>query len=288
MKRCRIILGLTVALMASPAAIAQEVVIDPSQIAASAANAADQIDYMMDQLSELANLGDKLNGVKGYIDDVFGEDGIGGKAISVLQDLGTLERLTKSFNDTMELTAQYAKQLKDISKYSLSDANMMLSYLNTAKNQAELAIETAKKLLGTLGFTKKEKKDELDKMIKEIEDSNKKLAAAMEIETEATIMAEGTKQFIDFIDNNSSTKEYVAATAAYGTAKGSASNSLGVISLILMILGVASAAWAFVIYVRGGIAGDPTAENAFIRIAAALIGGTFILNLIAKIFGLNI
>ena len=288
MKRCSIILCLAVAMIVSPAVSAQEIVIDPSQIAASAVNTADQIDYMMDQLSELANLGDKLNGVKEYIDNVFGEDGIGGKAISVLQDLGTLERLAKSFNDTIELTVQYAEQLKSISKYSLSDANMMLAYLNTAKKQAELAIETAKKLLSTLGFTKKEKKDELEKMVKEMEEANKKLAAAMEIETEATVMAEGTKQFIDFIDKNSSTEEFVAATSAYGTAKGSASSSLGVISLILIILGIGSAAWAFVIYVRGGITGDPTADNAFIRVAAAFIGGTFILNLLAKIFELNI
>ena len=37
---------------------AQQVVIDPSQIAASATNAANQIDYMLDQLGELAHLGD--------------------------------------------------------------------------------------------------------------------------------------------------------------------------------------------------------------------------------------
>ena len=35
---------------------AQQVVIDPSQIAASAVNAADQMDYMLDQLGELADL----------------------------------------------------------------------------------------------------------------------------------------------------------------------------------------------------------------------------------------
>ena len=35
---------------------AQEIVIDPSQIAASATNAAEQVDYMLDQLGELAHL----------------------------------------------------------------------------------------------------------------------------------------------------------------------------------------------------------------------------------------
>ena len=56
---------------------AQQVVIDPSQIAASATNAAEQVDYMLDQLGELANLGDQLSSVRGYIDEVFGDDGVG-------------------------------------------------------------------------------------------------------------------------------------------------------------------------------------------------------------------
>ena len=40
---------------------AQQIVIDPSQIAASATNAAEQVDYMLDQLGELAHLGDQLS-----------------------------------------------------------------------------------------------------------------------------------------------------------------------------------------------------------------------------------
>ena len=77
-------------------AAAQEIVIDPSQIAASATNAAEQVDYMLDQLGELAHLGDQLSTMRGYIDEVFGDDGVGGKTISILQDLGTLDRLTQS------------------------------------------------------------------------------------------------------------------------------------------------------------------------------------------------
>ena len=57
---------------------AQAVVIDPSQIAASAVNAADQLDYMFDQLGELAHLGDQMNTMREHINNVFGEDGIGG------------------------------------------------------------------------------------------------------------------------------------------------------------------------------------------------------------------
>ena len=126
---------------------AQQIVIDPSQIAASATNAAEQVDYMLDQLGELANLGDQLSSVRGYIDEVFGDDGVGGKTISVLQDLGTLERLTESYMNTIERTEQLAKRIQEMEEFHLSDANMMLTYLRSMKNQAELAIETARSIL---------------------------------------------------------------------------------------------------------------------------------------------
>lgn len=287
MKRPLVILLLSAVL--SPALFAQEVVIDPSQIAASATNAAEQIDYMFDQLSELANLGDKLSGMKTYIDDVFGEDGIGGKAINVLQDLGTLERLTDSFNDTMTLTSQYAKQLQGLGKSSLTDTNMMLSYMNSAKTQAELAVATAKKILSTLGFTKKEKKDELEKLIKEIEESNAALAAAMEIETESTIMAEGLVQLMDFIDDNTSTETYIAATQNYGSATSAASRSIGIFSIIMTLLALLATAYGTVIYIRGGvISGDPTSANIFVRIGVGTLAALFVFQLISEWFHLSI
>ena len=149
---------------------AQAVVIDPSQIAASAINVADQIDYAIDQVSELTNMGDKLGNLKGHLDNVFGEDGIGGKAITLMQDLGTLERLTKVYNSTLQTTVQYAERLKTSGNFRVSDVNAMLAYLNSSKQTAELAIQTAKKIINSLGFSKGEKKDELDDMIKELEE----------------------------------------------------------------------------------------------------------------------
>ena len=165
MKR-RIIIAVLLAVF--PLALrAQQVVIDPSQIAASATNAANQIDYMLDQLGELAHLGEQMNTMREHIDNVFGEDGIGGKAISVMQDLGTLARLTESYNSTIKMTEAYARQMQEMERYKLSDANMMLSYLNSMKTQIELAIETAKKILNTMGFSKAEKKEEIEKMLNE-------------------------------------------------------------------------------------------------------------------------
>ena len=286
MKR-RIIIAVLLAVF--PFAVkAQQVVIDPSQIAASATNAANQIDYMLDQLGELAHLGEQMNTMREHIDNVFGEDGIGGKAISVMQDLGTLARLTESYNSTIKMTEAYARQMQEMERYKLSDANMMLSYLNSMKTQIELAIETAKKILNTMGFSKAEKKEEIEKIIDEMDANLAKMEKIMEIETQSTIMAEGLNEFMDFIDEEMSTEEYIQAKKAYGTASGGASGTLGVISLILGLLGIASCALGYHLFVSGGIAGDPTSEQVFIRIGEAFLAAMVAINIIAHLFNINL
>ena len=286
MKR-RIIIAVLLAVF--PFAVkAQQVVIDPSQIAASATNAANQIDYMLDQLGELAHVGEQMNTMREHIDNVFGEDGIGGKAISVMQDLGTLARLTESYNSTIKMTEAYARQMQEMERYKLSDANMMLSYLNSMKTQIELAIETAKKILNTMGFSKAEKKAEIEKIIDEMDANLAKMEKIMEIETQSTIMAEGLNEFMDFIDEEMSTEEYIQAKKAYGTASGAASGTLGVISLILGLLGIASCALGYHLFVSGGIAGDPTSEQVFIRIGEAFLAAMVAINIIAHLFNINL
>ena len=267
---------------------AQQVVIDPSQIAASATNAANQIDYMLDQLGELAHLGDQMNTMREHIDNVFGEDGIGGKAISVMQDLGTLARLTESYNSTIKMTEAYARQMQEMERYKLSDANMMLSYLNSMKTQIELAVETARKILNTMGFSKAEKKKEIEDIIDQMDANLAKMEKIMQIETQSTMMAEGMNEFMDFIDQEMSAEDFIEAKKPYGTASGAASGTLGVISLILGLLGIASCALGYHLFVSGGIAGDPTSEQVFIRIGEAFLAAMVAINIIARLFNINI
>ena len=264
---------------------AQEIVIDPSQIAASATNAAEQVDYMLDQLGELAHLGEQMSTVRDHFDQVFGEDGIGGKAINVMQDLGTLARLTETYNSMMKSTEAYAKQIQEMGRFRLTDAAMMLSYIRSMQRQMELAVQTARKILETLGFTKKEKKDELEKIIADMEKEMDKLDRMMEIEMEATTIAEGLTEFIDFIDSDMTSDNYVAAKASYGNIDDAGKGTMGVISLILGLFGMASAFTGFVIMVRGGILGDPVSNNAFLRVAVGLFMGLIMLNLVGSIFG---
>lgn len=284
----RIIPVILAVLAFSVRAGAQAVVVDPTQIAASALNVLDQIDYAIDQIEELSDMGGKLGNLKGHLDNVFGEDGIGGKAISLMQDLGTLERLTKTYNSTLQSALRYAEMLKTMENFKMADVNTMLAYLNQSKTTAEMAVATAKKLLESIGLSKGEKKDEIDKLIADLEEELAKMDAAMEIEMEATLIAEGMNDFVDLVDNDISVEKYVESRQEYGDRSTAAGRSLGIISVILMLLGIVSVAYGYVIYMRGGIAGDPTAQNIFIRIGVAIVAATFVINLISRMFHLNL
>lgn len=276
------------AVLAHAVLSAQQVVIDPSQIAASATNAAEQVDYMIDQLGELAYMGEQLGTVKSYIDEIFGEDGVAGKAITVLEDLGTLERLTASCNSTIRQTRRYAEVMNELGRYRLTDASTMLSYLVSVRNSMEMGLETARHIINTLGFSKKEKKEELDLLIGQMEQRLSQMEKVMEIETRATIMAEGITQMSGFLDENLDPEEYVLSRRSAGTLKDAGKGTLGVMSVILALLGIVSGAYGMLVFVRGGISGDPFADNIFIRIAVGVIGGLALISLIAMASGLNL
>ena len=284
----RILTTMLAVLLCSAPAIAQAVVIDPSQIAASAINVADQIDYAIDQVSELTNMGDKIGNLKNHLDNVFGEDGLGGKAITLMQDLGTLERLTKAYNSTLSSAARYASVLKDNGRVRVSDANILLSYLTSSRRTAESAVATARKILESLGFSKGEKKAELDRIIRELEEELARMDRVMEVEMEASLISEGLSCFMATIDEGMGSQQYVQTLEAYGDKNAAAGKALGVITLILLMLTAASTIYGYVIYTRGGITGDPTSENVFLRIGVALLGATVVLNILARVFNLNL
>ena len=75
------------------------------------------------------------------------------------------------------------------------------------------------------------------KAIKELEDSLANMETAMEIEIDSTLMAEGMTEFIDIIDSEGSSESYVSALDGYGQAKSAGSRTLGLITVILMLLG---------------------------------------------------
>ncbi len=288
MRRSVIAAALIILLCSPLPSRGQAVVIDPSQIAASAVNAADQLDYMFDQLGELAHLGDQLSTVRGYIDEVFGDDGVGGKTISILNDLGTLDRLTQSYMSTIRSTEQLAQTMREMEQFRLSDANMMLTYLRQMKSQAEMAIETAKSIINTLGFSRKEKKDEVDRIIDEMEKELDKMQDMVEIEAEATQIATSLTDFSDYLDETLEGDDYVQTLEVYGSLDEAGEGGLGIISLILGLLTIVSAVWGYIIYSRGSIPGDPVADNVMFRVAAGFAAGLVALEFISYVMGFNL
>ena len=280
--------ALLITALACWTAAAQQVVIDPSQIAASATNAAEQVDYMLDQLGELASVGEQLGQVRDYIDDVFGEDGAGGRTITVLRDLGTLERLTEAFNNTLKQTERYAAMMKEMGQYRLSDANMMLGYMRNMRTQIEMALETARHILSTLGFSRKEKKEELDKLIGSMEEDLERTRRMDEIEIETTTAAEGIYDFAEYVDMQLDPTFFVEKMKPYGQMEDAGRGTLGTVSVILLLLGIISSAYGLLVYVRGGLAGDATVDNVFLRIGAGMTGGMLLINLLAMTAGLNL
>ena len=280
------IIAAVVALFCMVTASAQQIVIDPSQIAASATNAAEQIDYMLDQLGELAHLGDQMSSMREHIDNVFGDDGVGGKTIGVLEDLGTLKRLTEAFNATVRMTETYAKQMQQLQQFRLTDANIMLNYLNTMKDYAELAVETARKLLGTLGFSRKEKKDELERLVTTLENQMKEAEQKMEMEIQATIFAEGLTEFIDQIDAQMGSDDFIIAKQAYGSSTSAITSTVGVVSLLFVIAAALLTGFAYWVFIRGGIAGDPTADEVILRVVLGFLGGMVLLKFITLYTGI--
>ena len=288
MRRSVIAAALVILLCSPLPSRGQAVVIDPSQIAASAVNAADQLDYMFDQLGELAHLGDQLSTVRGYIDEVFGDDGVGGKTISILNDLGTLDRLTQSYMSTIRSTEQLAQTMREMEQFRLSDANMMLTYLRQMKSQAEMAIETAKSIINTLGFSRKEKKDEVDRIIDEMEKELDKMQDMVEIEAEATQIATSLTDFSDYLDETLEGDDYVQTLEVYGSLDDAGEGGLGIISLILGLLTIVSAVGGYIIYSRGSIPGDPVADNVMFRVAAGFAAGLVALEFISYVMGFNL
>ena len=125
-------------------------------------------------------------------------------------------------------------------------------------------------------------------MIAELEEDLKKTGTAIEIEYEASLMAQGLDDFVKVIDDGTSSEEFVEAKKGYGDKTEAAGRSLGFISSVLMLLIAVATAYGYVLYLRGGISGDPKAEMVFVRIGVALFAGMFFLNLLSRIFNLTL
>ena len=83
-------------------------------------------------------------------------------------------------------------------------------------------------------------------------------------------------------------KDYIQTMEVYGSLTDAGEHSMGVASLILGLLTLLSAAWGYLIYSRGSIAGDPVADNVMFRIAAGFFMGMVMIELLSQVMGFNL
>ncbi|MBR1973192.1 MAG: hypothetical protein IKA33_00750, partial [Candidatus Methanomethylophilaceae archaeon] len=147
---------------------------------------------------------------------------------------------------------------------------------------------TAKSIINTLGFSRKEKKDEVDRIIDEMEKELDKMQDMVEIEAEATQIATSLTDFSDYLDETLEGDDYVQTLEVYGSLDEAGEGGLGIISLILGLLTIVSAVRGYIIYSRGSIPGDPVADNVMFRIAAGFAAGLVALEFISYVMGFNL
>ena len=128
----------------------------------------------------------------------------------------------------------------------------------------------------------------VEKIITEMEDNLKKMNTMVEIEAEATAIATSLADFMEYIDNTMDGKDYIQTMEVYGSLTDAGEHSMGVASLILGLLTLLSAAWGYLIYSRGSIAGDPVADNVMFRIAVGFFMGLVMLEVLSQVMGFNL
>ena len=252
------------------AAHCQDIVIDPSQIAASAENTAEQIDYMIRQIGELTSLGDKVAGLRQYAEDSFGGDLAG--AADLLRSLGTIDRLMKAYSERISLISEVSSQASLLSKEGITGTAALLELLQESVAQARHTIESCRKILLEKGFTKKEKKDMVEKLADDLEDGSRLLRESSGIETQIALNAKAIADLSNMVQKSITDHPRQVTTSAR-------TPLTGTISIALMLCAAASLTWGYSRHCQGD-------DNVFIRIGAGVLVCVTVLGIISRVFGI--
>jgi len=250
---------------------AQEVVIDPSMIASAAANSAEQIDYMIEQISHLTDLGDKITGIRSYIDDIFPEEGE--KIMSLLGELGTLEDLSVAYSRSVKATSDGISALKTMKKAGIGDINSILELLSENKRLTEQMIQRSRAILHQAGFSKMEKKQQIESICQEMEKNTQEVEDIIFIQQRISHNVQGLDSFLNCVNDFTNSRN--TKTQKEGFSLGGFTR---ILSTILMLIGIFSLMWGYRIYLQG----DGTV---FLRIACGILCGVIFLGVLSKLFG---
>lgn len=266
----RIMTALLCITMWCTAAFCQEIVIDPSQIAASAENTAEQIDYMIRQINEITSLGDKVSSLREYAQNSFGEDLAG--AAELLRSLGTLDRLAAAYSERIDMIASVSKQAGLLSKEGLSNITALADLLEQSISSAKQSVDACRRILSERGFTKKEKKDMIESIVKDIENGTTMLRETSSIETGIALNAKAISDLCSIAENHIGEEQAPARMSQ-------SARVTGMISVVLMLCAVVSLVWGYSRHCQGD-------DNVFIRIGAGILACIIILGVLSRVFGI--
>lgn len=258
------------------------VVVDPTQIAASASDAATALETSLSLLEQLGMAKEKIDSMRNSISDFFDEDGVGGRFIDTMQDVGRLQRLIEDLNQTIEMAVSYNQSLSELENWGVEVPVHELRFAVLIQEELNASFEILKSLLGSPGSrkSKKDATDEFERRIKEV----KAEIAIKQLEHARSLQIANTVREVDaFLDMALSTDSFVEHYRDLGTVQKSSNKLFSILTLLLGFVGICATVWGFILSFRGDEAGTSERSTWFIRVGVAMCVGGILIGILGSL-----
>ena len=249
--------GTALLLASAPAARAQEVVIDPTQIAVGIENSASSISEMINMLEQLHINNETLK-------DIWGA---GEKIVEVadrFRDAGQLVELTEQYNRLLKTATEYAKRIDEWKDEEYFDGyERMMRYITRCVTQGQKVVEAYQNFFRLLKTNDADKNEALRKAIAQIQAEIDAITDEFEdVEFELNLGG-GVVSVTRLIESGSSSSGYARVYDSLGDKTDAAGGWIDLVRIIVALVLVVSVIAVFVQTNRGQ--GGP-ASLPFIRL----------------------
>lgn len=266
---------------------------------------------------------DRLRDLTKWFNESYGSGTAYADVYSFLRDLGLAERLTEVLNYQVRATTVYLRnwsRMRDAG-YNPAVISSLMSQVNGCLKTVRQLSELSKRIMRDAGLSRNEKKLAVEGIIGDMEARVFSNGREMGEELAYLSGSRGALEFLNLLDGRDpayglsglggvrpvpggtlagvslpapelpyvpegsvSVAEALGDGEAYETAASSYRNGFHVVSLLLAFLALGSLVTAFVRYSRG----DYGAERIFVRVAAALVAGAFLLAILTRFVGFGV
>lgn len=297
------------------AARAQWAVFDPAQTLQSMMDAFQQLMSTLDQLDVLDESLFDFKGMKEWFDKSFGEGSSYQQIRAFAQDLQMLQQMANSLNMQMKACEQYISLFQQWGSYGYNPnmITQMIYQVNSTLQTVQRMIDMGDKILRDTGLTRAEKKQEVDKLVLQIDREAYVKRVLLEYEMKSLEEARAALQFDNFlmgrnpdeglnvigsaagtgeaavVTDNLTQRDEGSVTVAEAVGDAADNNNLrnawkngfSVVSILMAFLAIFSVVVAFVRYSRG----DHGSERMFVRIAVACVAVVIVLSVLTRFVG---